>query len=207
MAKPKFRFYAIKLSGIIITIFVLQLLIPGFTEFFVLNGKAFGDLEIWRFLTAIFLHGGLLHLLYNIFALVLFGSILESFIGGKKFLRVFFISGIFANMISVNFYNSSLGASGAIFGVIGALVFIRPWMFVWAFGLPLPMIVAGVLWATGDIIGIFIPDNVGNIAHLSGMFFGLIFGALYRKRRKRRRKNKVVIDEKSVRKWEEGWFK
>ena len=59
--------------------------------------------------------------------------------------ELFFISGILANLISVNFYNSSLGASGAIFGVIGALVVVRPWMFVWAFGLPLPMIVAGIL--------------------------------------------------------------
>jgi len=136
-----------------ILIFIFQIFISGFTDFFVLNGDAWT--QPWRFLTAVFLHGGIAHLLYNLFALALFGSILEKLVGGKRFIRVFFISGILANLISVNFYNSSLGASGAIFGIIGALVIVRPWMFVWAFGLPLPMIVAGTIWAVGDVIGIF----------------------------------------------------
>jgi len=97
--------------------------------------------------------------------------------------------------------------------IIGALIFVRPWMFVWAFGLPLPMIVAGGLWAIGDIIGAVgyfsgnPLDNTGNLAHLSGMFFGLVLGALYKKRKKRRRSNKVVIDERAVRKWEEGYLR
>jgi len=201
----KFRFYAIKLSGIMILIFVLQIFFSGFTELFLLNQDSWT--QVWRFLTAIFLHGGIAHLLYNIFALALFGSILEKLIGWKKFFRVFFISGILANLVSVSFYNSSLGASGAIFGIIGALVVVRPWMFVWAFGLPLPMIVAGGLWAIGDLIGIFVPSGIANIAHLSGMFFGLVLGALYKKRKKRRRSNKVVIDERAVRKWEEGFLR
>jgi len=204
----KFRFYALKLSGIMILIFVLQLLFNGFgfTEFLVLNQESWT--QPWRFLTAVFLHGGIAHLLYNLFALALFGSILEKLIGGKRFIRVFFISGILANLISVNFYSSSLGASGAIFGIIGALVIVRPWMIVWAFGLPMPMIVAGAVWAVGDVIGIFIPDNIGNIAHLSGMFFGLVLGALYRQmgRRRKKRSDKIVVDERSIRKWEEGYL-
>jgi len=207
----KFRFYAIKLSGIMIFIFILQVFFSGFTELFLLNQESWT--QVWRFLTAIFIHGGVGHLFYNIFALALFGSILEKIIGWKKFFRVFLISGILANLLSVNFYNSSLGASGAIFGIIGALVVVRPWMFVWAFGLPLPMIVAGGLWAIGDIIGAVgyfsgnPLDNTGNLAHLSGMFFGLILGALYKKRKKRRRVNKVVVDERAVRKWEEGYLR
>ncbi|MCH7568637.1 MAG: rhomboid family intramembrane serine protease [Nanoarchaeota archaeon] len=200
----RFHFYAIKLSGIMILIFVLQLLIPGFTDFFVLNGDAWS--QPWRFLSAVFLHGGAGHLLYNLFALALFGSILEKLIGGKKFVVVFFITGILANLVSINFYDSSLGASGAIFGVIGALIFVRPLQVVWAFGLPMPIFIAGVLWAFGDVIGIFIPDNVGNIAHLSGMFFGLVLGALYKKRKRRRANPKFVIDEGSVRSWERGWI-
>jgi len=101
-----------------------------------LNGDAF-DGEIWRFLTAVFLHGGVGHILFNGFALLLFGSILERFVGGRRFLIVFFVTGILANLISVNFYSSSLGASGAIFGVIGALVIVRPGLTVWAFGMPM----------------------------------------------------------------------
>jgi membrane associated rhomboid family serine protease len=113
-------------------IFLIQILFKGFTEFFLLDSKS--DIEVWRFFTSIFLHGGFAHLLYNVFALALFGSMLERFIGSRRFLIVFFVTGILANVVSFNFYDSSLGASGAIFGVIGALIAIRPLMFVWAFG-------------------------------------------------------------------------
>ena len=71
----KFRFYAFKLCGVIIAFFILQWLIPGFTDLFVLNSAAW--VEVWRFVTSIFLHGGLGHIAYNLFALALFGSILE----------------------------------------------------------------------------------------------------------------------------------
>ena len=189
-----------------IIVFIFQLLFKEFSELFILNKNSF--IQPWRFLTAIFLHGSFAHLLFNSFALVLFGSILESLIGSRRFLRVFFVTGILANFFSINFYSSSLGASGAIFGVIGALIIIRPWMIVWAFGIPMPLIIAGVLWAAGDIIGLFIPSNVGNIAHLSGMFFGFVMGVLYRKRELRefKIKNKEIIDEKQIRKWEDGYL-
>lgn len=201
------KFYAFWLSGIAVAVFILQLIIPGFTEAFVLNSSSFP--QIWRFVSAIFLHGGGGHLLYNLFALIFFGSIVERLIGSKRFLLVFFITGIFANLVSVNFYPSSLGASGAIFGVIGALVVLRPGMAVWAFGLPMPMIVAGVLWVGGDLIGAVgylsgTPlSNTGNIAHLSGMILGLIFGAFYRSPGRKIRKPLVVIDERSIRNWED----
>jgi len=205
----EFNFYAFWLSGIAIVMFILQSVIPGFTEALVLNDQAIP--EVWRYVSSIFLHGGMGHLLYNLFALALFGSIVERVIGGKKFLIVFFATGIFANMISVNFYTSSLGASGAIFGIIGALIILRPVMTVWAFGLPMPMFIAGLLWAGGDIIGAvgFFSgnpiNNTGNIAHLSGMFLGLILGGLYGEK-KRRKPEKLVIDERSIRHWEDRVF-
>jgi len=126
------------------------------------------------------------HLLYNLFALALFGSILEKFAGGKKFLLIFFLSGIFANVIAVNFYPSSLGASGAIYGILGALAIIKPLMIVWAFGLPMPMFIASILWTIGAVLGIFMPGNVGHIAHLSGIFIGVLFGIILRVARKRK---------------------
>lgn len=198
----KFRFYALQLSLVCILVFIIQILFSGFTELFVLNEKAY--IELWRFLTSIFLHGSMAHLLYNVFALALFGSILESLIGGRRFLLVFLITGILANIFAINFYESSLGASGAIFGVIGALIVVRPGMIVWAFGLPMPIFIAGILWTIGDIIGIFVPSNVGNIAHLAGMFLGLIFGALFRTRHIENKKNRSIkINESYMRRWEE----
>lgn len=208
----KMKFYALKLSLIMIIVFLLQLFINHFTELFVLNENSY--FQMWRFFTSIFLHGGLAHLIYNLFALILFGSILESLIGGRKFLFVFFLTGILANLVSVNFYSSSLGASGAIFGVIGALVIVRPMLIVWAFGLPMPIFIAGILWGAGDVIGAigFLSgnpiDNTGNIAHLSGMLFGLILGAFYRKPRSRiYRKKRVTINERSMRDWEDRYLR
>lgn len=201
----KFRFYAIWLSAICIIVFFLQLFISNFTEIFLLNNLSL--IQPWRFVTAIFLHGGLGHLLYNLFALALFGSMLESLIGSRRLLLVFFVTGIFANLIAFNFYPASLGASGAIFGIIGTLILVRPLLVVWAFGLPMPIFVAGILWAIGDFVGLFVPSNVGNIAHLSGMGLGLILGFLYRRVLPKERKEnseKIKLDENYMRRWEDA---
>lgn len=207
----KFKFYALKLCGIMIVIFIMQLLVNGFTEFFVLNQEAYT--QWWRFLTAIFLHGDIVHLLYNLFALALFGSMLESLIGARRFWIIFFGTGILANLFSVMFYPSSLGASGAIFGIIGALIVIRPMQFVWAFGLPLPIFIAGILWAIGDLFGAYAYfsgnpiDSTGNLAHLSGMIVGLLLGAVYRNWKGKNRRMPVRIDEGSMRLWEEAYMR
>ena len=189
----------------------IYVLINGFTDLFVLDAEK--QVEFWRFLTSVFLHGDAMHLAYNLFALVLFGSILEKLVGSRKFLIVFFATGILANIFSVNFYSSSLGASGAIFGIIGALIVVRPMLTVWAFGMPMPIFIAGVLWGVGDVIGAvgFLTgspiDNTGNLAHLSGMFVGLIFGGFYRNWKRRRIGFKVKVDESSVRDWEDFYVK
>lgn len=206
----KFKFYAFWLSAICIIVFILQNLIPGFTELFMLDSDSY--LQIWRFLTAIFLHGSLAHLIYNLFALLLFGSIAEKLVGGKKFLIVFFVSGIAANIIAGNFYSSSLGASGAIFGIIGLIVILKPGMAVWAFGLPMPMFLAGILWMAGDLlgaVGFFIGnpiDNTGNIAHLAGMFIGMVFGFFYKEKKIKKERYRVELDEDNIRRWEDFYL-
>ncbi len=206
----KFRFYSLWFAGVCIIVFILQLIFKEFIELFVLNNRAIYNFEIWRFLTAIFLHSSGIHLLYNMFALLIFGYSLEKLIEGKMFLVVFFGSGIIANIIAVNFYASSLGASGAIYGILGCLAIIRPMMMVWAFGLILPMFIAAIVWIIGDVIGIFYPSGVGNIAHLSGIGVGFIIGLVIRIRGKMgfrisRKERRINIPEDYIRKWEDGW--
>ena len=208
----KFNFYALKLTVLIVIVFILQILINGFNELFVLNESSWR--EPWRFFSAVFLHGGIGHLAYNSLALLLFGSILERFVGGKRFILTFLVTGVLANMISVNFYSVSLGASGAIFGIIGALVFVSPGMTVWAFGMPMPMVIAGGLWMIGDLIGAYgflsgnPVDSTGNIAHLAGIIFGFILGWRFRKLiRKVGKRRNVSIDEGAVRMWEDNYIK
>ncbi|MBS3093659.1 rhomboid family intramembrane serine protease [Candidatus Pacearchaeota archaeon] len=183
MAKSKLFF--IWLSVFCIIAFLLQIIIPGFTDFFVLDDRANND-EIWRFVTSIFLHGDIAHLFYNLFALVFFGIILEKKIGSNRFLLIFLVSGILANVFAINFYDSSLGASGAIYGIIGALTTILPFMLIFAFGLPMPLILASILWVSGDVLrtlGAFGPTNVGTLAHLAGIAVGLFMGWSYRKKK------------------------
>jgi len=197
----KNRFYTIWIALLIVIIFVIQTIFPGFTEVFNLTSSSWT--QSWRFLTSIFLHGSLAHLLSNLFALILFGLILEKTIGSNKFLLVFIISGILANLVAINFYPSSLGASGAIMGIIGTLAVIRPLMGVWIYGMIVPMFIASIIWIVVDAIGIFIPDNIGHIAHLSGIFFGAIFGGVFRSNYETRRKRHMIeVPEHLLRKWE-----
>jgi uncharacterized protein len=210
MQKEKIKFFSLWLSLFIIGIFIIQSIFPIFTNILVLNKNAIP--QIWRFVSAIFLHGSITHLLFNLFALVFFGILLEKLIGSKRFLFLFFLSGIIANIISINFYPSSLGASGAIMGIIGALTVIKPMVMVWAFGMILPMFVAAGLWIVGDILGAmgaFGDTGIGNIAHLSGIGVGLILGLILRRNLKKGKtiKNSFEPHRDHMEYWEERHMK
>ena len=189
-------FYAFWIALFCVIVFILQSIISGFTEFFILNQKALNNYEIWRFVSSIFLHGSLSHLAFNLFALLFFGFILEKTIGSRKFLFSFLVSGIIANIVAINYYNSSLGASGAIYGLLGTLTILKPMMMVWAFGLIMPMFIASIMWVTADVLrtlGAFGPTNVGSIAHLSGIVVGIVFGIIFlinKRKNKRMKGNK-----------------
>lgn len=197
---------ALWLSIIIIIIFLLQKFIPVFTDLFILDSRLV-TIRFWTLLTAIFLHSGVVHLLYNLFALALFGSILENIIGTRKFLILFFVSGLAASFASLPFYTRVLGASGAVFGIIGMLGILRPKMTVWLYHMPMPMILALFVWAIGDIIGIYAPSGTANIAHLGGLAIGVIAGFYYYKqfRERKQKKEDVYIDEEKVKEWEKSF--
>jgi membrane associated rhomboid family serine protease len=206
MAK-QLKFYFLWLSLACVIMFILQSIIPGFTEKLILDNHALHG-EYWRFISAIFLHAGIVHLIYNLFALLLFGFILEKTIGSERFLALFFVSGIIANLVSVWFYSSSLGASGAIYGILGVLIIIRPMMMVWAFGLVMPMFIAGIVWIAAGLIGLFIPSDVGDIAHLSGVGVGILFGLFLRLNKKKEASPiKLEIPESYIQSWEDYHMK
>ncbi|MEM0465622.1 MAG: rhomboid family intramembrane serine protease [Candidatus Pacearchaeota archaeon] len=211
MGSKYFRYYFLKICLILIIVFLFEIWIPGFADMFILTKSAQNG-EYWRYLTAIFLHLNLLHLLFNLLGLFFFGWALEKLIGSNRFLVIFLSSGIIANLISVNFYEGSLGASGAIYGVIGCLTILRPLMFTFAFGLILPVFIAVTIWIIGDIIGtIYGSNGIGNIAHLSGIgvgiFSGILFRILMKNELKRIKKKKFYFPETLIRKWEEKYIK
>ncbi|MEA3329629.1 MAG: rhomboid family intramembrane serine protease [Nanoarchaeota archaeon] len=203
---PKLKFYTLWIAIILVGIFILQFYIPNFTDFFILSKSSW--IQPWRFATSIFLHGSFKHLISNLFVLIFFGLILEKLVGSNKFLGIYLVSGICANLIAINFYPSSLGSSGAIMGVIGALTIIRPTMNVWAFGMILPMSIATIFWVLIDALGIFIPSNIGHIAHLSGILFGAIFGVVFRlNHHKVKKKHVIEVPEHILRRWETIYIK
>ena len=161
-------------------------------------------------LTSIFLHGSLGHLLLNGLGLALFGSILENYIGSKKFVICFFVSGLVSSIFSSFFYPASLGASGAIFGVMGTLAYLKPTMTIWINFLPMPLWLAAIYWTIENIIGIFIPDQIANLAHLSGLGFGLFFGYFIKDKNNKeikKKKNDMMLTKEEVEEWENKFLK
>jgi uncharacterized protein len=153
----------------------------------------------WMLLTHMFLHGSPNHIFFNMFALIMFGPILEQKIGARRFLTIYLLSGLVAGFISSFFYTKALGASGAIMGMLGALIILIPNLrLLFFFVIPMPLWFAGLLWAALDTFGIFFPSGVGNIAHLAGLGFGILCG-LYLKKQKhlfqKRFGSKKHIDE------------
>ncbi len=201
--------WALILTGIIILFFIIQNIIPWFTNLFILNSDLVFS-RPWTLITSMFLHGSLIHLLLNGFALALFGSLLENILGSKKFLFLFFLTGLIANIPAFLFYKASLGASGAIFGVLGTLTVLRPNMTIWVSYMPMPMWIAAIVWALQDVFGILAPSGIANLAHLGGLFAGLILGFFYRKdhAKNRKKKNKdIMLSDDEIEEWERSNFK
>jgi membrane associated rhomboid family serine protease len=93
-----------------------------------LQGNAVSDGDWWRLVTAMFLHGSILHLLFNMLALYWLGTIIEQSLGTSRFLLVYFVSGLAGSAGALWFSSQfavTVGASGAIFGLIGALLILE----------------------------------------------------------------------------------
>jgi membrane associated rhomboid family serine protease len=134
--------------------------------------------EYWRLFTSTFLHGGLLHLIMNMYAFFFVGIFLEPILGSKRFAFFYILTGIFASITSIcwNDATVSVGASGAIFGMYGIflallLTKIFPKDFKNAFLLSTAIFVGYNL-----IIGL--SGGIDNAAHIGGLITGLIIGLI-----------------------------
>lgn len=128
--------------------------------------------EYYRLITSVFLHGGITHLGYNCLSLYIFGSRAEKYLGKSSYLLIYFISGLFGSVASVYFTGGiSVGASGAIFGIMGALIAFCGSNRREIEGLNFFTI---LLWAIVGIAMGFIDIGVDNSAHLGGIATGLI---------------------------------
>lgn len=135
----------------------------------------------WRLVTALFLHGGFLHILFNMWCLWDLGGLCESLYGHVTFALVYLISGVGSSLASVWWHPAipSVGASGAVFGIVGALI---ASYYLGEFTMP-RFAIRGhlrsllIFVAYSALFGQFF-GRVDNAAHIGGFVTGLLFGAL-----------------------------
>ena len=116
------------LIAVNVVAFVLQQTVDGFTARFIDSGILVSDGEYYRLITSAFLHGGVFHLLLNMYALYVFGPLLEGALGRMRFTVLYFVSALGGSAASYAFspaLNQSLGASGAVFGLLGAFLVVN----------------------------------------------------------------------------------
>jgi membrane associated rhomboid family serine protease len=171
------------LLGINLSVFVLEMALGGATDTRVLvrMGAMVPILvaqgEYWRLFTAMFLHVGLLHLALNSLGLYIFGNLIENVLGSARFLAIYLVCGLCAGAASFAFSGpgtAAAGASGAIFGLLGA------WL---AFNLRRRSLSlaraniqgAVVLIAINLVFGFSVP-GIDNVAHVGGLVSGVVAG-------------------------------
>nr|WP_229781514.1 rhomboid family intramembrane serine protease [Agromyces mediolanus] len=172
--------------GVTLVVYLLQFLTGSLlTNLFAFTPQAFVlSIEPWRALTSLLLHGSILHVLLNMYTLWLFGQLLESMLGRWRFLALYLIAGLAGSIGVVVFadpFTWVLGASGAIFGLMGAFVVIQRRL-----GGNLTQLY--VLLAINLAIGFLPGANISWQAHLGGLIGGALVGLIYLETRDRSRR-------------------
>jgi len=177
------RFYPIVTTFLALNIFIYLLTVLPVVGIQILNAGVgvnylVADGEWWRLITPMFLHGGIMHILFNMFVLFVFGPELEKIMGKMRFVTMFMLSGIIANIatyILQDPYYTHLGASGAIFGIFGAygaLVYYTKKSMPELRQIIIPIIAISVIMT-------FVQPNINVTAHLTGLITGFIIGLSY----------------------------
>lgn len=160
------------LIGICVTCFILSLVDNSIYEGGINYGPFVKGGEYYRLITCMFLHGGIIHLGFNMYSLYIVGPKVEDFFGKWKFLLIYFLSGLSGSLLSIGLNGNiaSVGASGAIFGLFGALVYFGYTYRGYIGTIIKSQIVPIVLYNLA--IGFIIP-NIDMWAHVGGLLGGI----------------------------------
>lgn len=142
-------------------------------EQFCIHGPSIRAGQYYRLFTGTILHGGILHLFFNCYSLYVIGSQIESFLGKIKYLMIYLFSGVIGAMFSISFGGgmASVGASGAIFGLMGALLYFGYYYRVYLGNVVKSQILPLIILNLG--IG-FLSPGIDNFAHIGGLIGGLL---------------------------------
>ncbi len=176
-----------------LTIFVLSFLFGYERQLIMFGGMPPIEIvlatgEYWRFFTAMFIHSGIMHVIFNMVILLHAGGYLEQFMGQKPFVMFYLFSGLLVSLFSGVFANAlSVGASGAIFALLGFLLYfdlLARKQGQQSNSLILPLVLINMLFTV-------IVPQVSFVGHFSGLVIGYVF-ASYKHRLKTKRQLKTV---------------
>lgn len=171
--KSDFPMITYILIAINVILFIIPLLFGEYNSLinnFCVDASLIRSGQYYRILTGIFLHGSILHLLFNCYALFVIGSQVENFMGKFKYLIIYLFSGICGSIFSMIFSSyPSIGASGAIFGLMGALVYFGYHYRVYLGNVVKSQIIPLIL--LNLCIG-FLSSGIDNFAHIGGLIGG-----------------------------------
>lgn len=153
--------------------------------------KVFENHEYYRLFTSMFLHFGITHLMGNMVSLLVVGNSVEKFYGKIKFLIIYLSSGLFGSFMSgiinerINPFYVSAGASGAICGIIGAMVYIFLKTFEGGKYIRFAFIAIMLIMITNT------SGNVDNLAHVAGFIAGMLAGFLVGNNKEKRKTSEI----------------
>jgi len=147
-----------------------------------------GVLEVWRWLSSLFLHASASHLFFNMLGLYFFGKILEEEVKREWFISAYFASGLIGNFVfMLTSAYPVVGASGCVFGLMGAAMLLNPIKRVRLYLFPLPLGVIAILFLIFETLVVYFQpqefSGVANISHLGGVITGSVFAFFYDWRR------------------------
>jgi len=167
-----------------VTVFAAQELLglyPFFIENFALIPALFFGGHVWTLFTYMFLHGGFSHILFNMLALWMFGTMLERVWGSREFLKYYLITGLGGGLCYALFNMGSfiptVGASGAIYGLLlaYAVMFPNNIIYIW-FVIPVRAKYFAIIFGIIEFLASFNPGSgVAHLAHLGGMVMGYVY--------------------------------
>ena len=155
-----------------------------------------GYFHIYQLVTFMFTQVTIGHLFFNMFAVFMFGRILESYWGAKRFLVYYMICGIGSGLVQLlvchltGSFQPTIGASGAVFGILLAFGMIFPNAPLMLMFIPIPIKAKYfvILYGIAELFLGFADfgwDNIAHFAHLGGMLFGIIMILYWRKKDKK----------------------
>lgn len=177
--------------------FVMERYGINFTQYFGLHYITSGDFHFWQPLTYMFMHANFSHIFFNMFAVLMFAPAIEREWGSKRFLIYYLVTGLGAAVVqeavwALNIHNIisplnaalfaervvTVGASGAVFGILLAFGWMFPdvRMFIMFIPIPIRARTLVIIYALIELFTGIAPsaDNIAHFAHLGGMLFGLL---------------------------------